>query len=626
MVRGTVDRAVRLSSERRGRCSTALYLSGRPRVEFAFCPEYPRGTEVEINGESVVVRGARDPGTAARARQLEKLFSLSKGNLPFDFYAAASKKWPDDCGDRYESNPFCLKALDPKDSQMFEKIAMSLTISTFSERISEVTEAAVSELESVEASDGSTWTPYAVLEQGVRRRLAAVGHPLGLGELSAYLRFSPQVFYASEPVKGASPVALRRSYECEASIAMSYLSTADLGSPYPATKISGEGLSKEQAEAVEGTLNSPGRFVVITGGPGTGKTTVIRTLVKELVEANPEASVALLAPTGRAAKRALESMGGFPVAASETVAKFTVGSLAGGAQTRARAMSMDMVIVDEASMLDAKLAATLLDHVDLKRAKVVFVGDVDQLPSVSAGAVLKDLISAGAPTYTLKKNFRFSSSECITGNAARINRGEAELKVSESFRVETERVDDTTVCSQILRGGEDVVLVPFRRSTERSPLSAEAINLMLQSVKNPRGAELKWGFRKGDPAIFTRNNYSAGYMNGETGVVAGLDEETGDLVVRVCEGRELLVGSEEDLELGYAMTVHKSQGGEYSSVLVMLDGSGFVDKSSLYTAVTRAKERVRIVESPGAIAAAVKNTASTRRRTVLGLLLSKELK
>lgn len=392
-------------------------------------------------------------------------------------------------------------------------------------------------------------------------------------------------------------------------------------------------LANRQAAALVGCLRS--RFSIITGGPGVGKTTIIRALV-EIYTAR-RLRVVLAAPTGRAAKRMSESVG----AEARTIHRLLKWNPATNRFTYGadNMYEADVFIFDETSMIDVKLAADLLAAIP-SGAAVVWVGDTDQLPSVGAGSVLGDLIRSGAVTATrLDRIFRQDSSGLIVVNAHHVNAGEPleirrgdsdfyfmrcedpEMCVKRAIEFMTERIPRRFGMDPL----QDVqVLVPMRRGV----LGTENLNFELQKAMNPSGDSVSRGgtvFRTGDRVMQLRNNYDKDVYNGDVGFVKAVEPSSRKIVVSF-DGRPVSyeAGDLDELVLAYATTIHKSQGSEYPAVVVIMHTQHYVmlQRNLLYTAITRGRRLVLLIGVPYAIDQAIRNSTVRERRTGLAELLS----
>ncbi|MFL6078112.1 MAG: ATP-dependent RecD-like DNA helicase [Mycobacteriales bacterium] len=396
----------------------------------------------------------------------------------------------------------------------------------------------------------------------------------------------------------------------------------------------GADLAPEQAEAVRLALTE--KLAVLTGGPGCGKSFTVRSVV--LLARAKGAKVVLAAPTGRAAKR-LAELTGAQAATVHRLLELKPGGDA--AYDRDRPLDADLVVVDEVSMLDLLLANKLVKAVP-PGAHLLLVGDVDQLPSVGAGEVLRDLLAAGSPVphVRLTRIFRQAQESGVVTNAHRINAGLPPLTrglpdfflfVEEDPEAAAKLTVDV-VANRIPRkfgldARRDVqVLCPMHRG----PAGAGALNGLLQDALTPGRPDVperRFGgrvFRVGDKVTQIRNNYDKGrngVFNGTLGVITGLDLEEQRLTVRTDED-ELVpyeFGELDELVHAYAVTIHRSQGSEYPAVVVPLTTSAWMmlQRNLLYTAVTRAKRLVVLVGSPRALGQAVRTVGAGRRRTAL---------
>ncbi len=382
-----------------------------------------------------------------------------------------------------------------------------------------------------------------------------------------------------------------------------------------------------QKSALEKALSH--NLLVLTGGPGTGKTTTIKGLIALLEARNKK--IALAAPTGRAAKRMSEATG-HEAKTIHRLLKFSPSEMT-FEKNFENPLEIEALIVDEISMVDTVLMNSLLRAVPIS-ASVVLVGDVDQLPSVGAGNVLKDVIASGiVEVVELNEIFRQAQTSRIITNAHAINRGEMPYlqndRDSDFFFLEVSEPDQVveTVCGLCasrlprtyrLDSIEDIqVLVPMYRGET----GANNLNRVLQDELNPKGQEMTRGgirFRVGDKVMQVRNNYDRDVFNGDIGRIQGIEDD----IFRV-RFQDRIIEYEfselDELVLAYAMSVHKSQGAEFRAVVMPLTTQHYMmlQRNLLYTAITRARELVVLVGTKQALGMAVRNNQVAERHTTL---------
>ncbi len=383
-------------------------------------------------------------------------------------------------------------------------------------------------------------------------------------------------------------------------------------------------LSAEQRQAVRFAAES--KCLVITGGPGTGKTTVIKSLLA--VFEKKGLHVQLCAPTGRAAKR-MEEASDRDALTIHRLLEFSPKQ-GGFMRDENNPLDTDLVIVDETSMVDVLVMQSLLKAIPA-HARLFLVGDVDQLPSVGPGSVLMDIIASGVvPVVWLKTVFRQAAQSGIIANAHLINQAkQPQFNTTDFFFVE--RKDP----AKALEAAVDLVtnriprkfgLDPRRDIQVLAPMhrgdsGVARINEALQQALNPHGdAVPRKAFRSGDKVMQLRNNYELDVFNGDVGYVAHVDAEARELEV-LFDDRRVLYGFDDadELALAYAVTVHKSQGSEYPAVVLLLLPQHYMllQRNVLYTAVTRGKKLVIIVGDPKAVGMAAHNTSVAARYTRL---------
>jgi len=378
---------------------------------------------------------------------------------------------------------------------------------------------------------------------------------------------------------------------------------------------------------------------IVTGGPGTGKTTLLNVLV-ETFQDFEDLPVTLLAPTGRAARRMSEATG-----KDARTIHSALGLRPGESET-----SMDvslfegLVVVDEMSMVDGYVFKNLVTNLGLS-ARLVLIGDVDQLPSVGPGAVLKSLIQSGRiPVTRLSKTFRQKGGSAIIGNAARINAGETDLEEVEGefqmIEINGEEAQQKAVIEAYLDGrkkyGQDniVLLTPFRK---RGALSCNVLNNMLQKIINPESngnatikifgakeaSDQELCFRIGDPVTAKKNFVEKDISNGDVGTVTEIDGRI--MHVKFDDDREFDISGEElyAFDLAYATTVHKSQGSEYKMVVMVCSSAHrrMLKRNLVYTGLTRSKIESRVIFDQNALKTAVATVDQERRGTFLASML-----
>lgn len=394
----------------------------------------------------------------------------------------------------------------------------------------------------------------------------------------------------------------------------------------------GKALAESQRRCVEQALHN--RVLIITGGPGVGKTTILNTVLA-IVRAK-EVAVVLAAPTGRAAKRMSESTG-LEARTLHRLLEFQGEGQWG--RHRGKPLTGDLFVIDECSMIDAPLMAQFLGALP-QGAHLLLVGDADQLPSVGPGMVLGDLIASGAvPCVRLTEIFRQAADSRIILSAHDINAGTVpDLRPHREgdffFLDHPDPEDIRHVIVDLVKtrlparygfqSAADIqVLTPMNRNT----LGTRALNEALQSALNPP-LETKYEversgvtYRVGDKVIQTHNNYDKEVFNGDIGFITTIDTEPVRLHVRFDGGRLVVYdpGELDELQLAYALTVHKSQGSEFPCVIIPVSMQHFVllERSVIYTAVTRARKLVILVGDPKALTLAVRRQETRKRHTGL---------
>lgn len=398
----------------------------------------------------------------------------------------------------------------------------------------------------------------------------------------------------------------------------------------------GLALAEEQIAAVRAVMETG--LCILTGGPGTGKTLTVNAVITVLRMLQEDAKVILASPTGRASQN-LAEVTGEEAGTIHRLLGIRPGE--GLEHDASNPLDCDLLVVDEVSMLDISLAAMLFDAVDPVKTRVLLVGDADQLPSVGPGNVLQDLIAAGVPTVRLSHIFRQAASSQIVSNAHRVNRGESLIIDPGKGDFYFLEHDDPEAIALIIKkaalkflelgyGLKDLqVLSPMHKG----PIGTKALNRLLQEALNPphpQARQVQVGqevYREGDRVMQLKNNYQKQVFNGDVGFIREIvlpDPEAGlDLEVLVEIRGEMVPYTRdeilEELSLAYCMTVHKAQGGEVPVVIMPVSTQHYImlARNLLYTAITRAKEKVVLVGTRRALARAIANNKTTLRYTAL---------
>jgi exodeoxyribonuclease V alpha subunit len=499
------------------------------------------------------------------------------------------------------------------------------------------------------AEQGHVYLPAKLLFERIRELLELADGSLSLKFLHEQLQLmlTDERLYA-EKLEGEEAVYAAPYYRAEGGAARLLLNLARLARPFARleteqaiarVKHDNDHLTEEQLQVLEEALDNG--VLVVTGGPGTGKTTTIKALLSIFQLINQK--VLLAAPTGRAAKRVTEATGEEAFTIHRMLEySYTEGEGFRFQRNEKNPVDARVVIVDEASMVDLLLMYNLLKALPVG-CRLIMVGDVDQLPAVGAGNVLRDLISSGTiPCFRLGHIFRQARESMIIVNAHRVNQGEMpylNLKNKDFFFIHEE--DPENVAQMIVQlcrerlpnyGPYDPlldlqVLTPMRKTAA----GVDRLNLLLQQALNPAAREKVETttkgtvYRLGDKVMQIRNNYQKEVFNGDIGLITAIDREEAELVVTF---RDLLMPRPvvydftelDELVLSYAVSVHKSQGSEYPVIImpVLTQHYMLLQRNLLYTGITRARKLAVLVGSKKALAIAVRNNRAEERYSYLG--------
>jgi len=553
-------------------------------------------------------------------QEIQDFYYATKSWLPYKTYKEICRLFPTNCYTKFIQNPYYLcdtSNSDDKNICDFRFIDANVVLDTFDKRLLEMKYAIRYALQ-LNENMGHTWMFYEDLDKTVRSILILNKHTLHHGSVLPYLLYYQDEFYYNiHQNTGKYIVARKKYYETELSIYQDIKYLNSLPTPFPLFQHKmQEDLSAEQNKAIQNLITEGGHISILTGGPGTGKTTITRTIVDELNVQYPNLHIHLLAPTGKAAKRIQEVFGDQNIEVS-TIHRF----LGFGHKLKKSEINKiakaDIIIIDEFSMADIMIFARLLECINLNHIKLILIGDVDQLPSIGAGNLLADLIRLDVHTECLTENYR--SQGCIIDNGRRINNGNIFLQEDDSFQI----VEIPDYFQNTLAGilNSDIVITPFRVEGDNHNKSGSAllINKNIQKQKMSNMWNVYNGkFRVGDDIIMIRTNYKVGYFNGETGTI--ITCFPGNEYLVSFGDRTLTIKNADDMELGYAVTVHKSQGSEYEhGVICVPKFSDFYTRRMLYTAITRMKRSIIILGNKTDIQKIILNNKDELRHTFLGL-------
>ncbi len=613
-------------------------------------PEFPKGTVLDIRDGAFCVVGC-EKYTADSKNQISQLFLFyneTKDFLPYCDIECIWKSYKANCYDLYKENPYFLlndmffpKEIQNKFSFTYWDLLSHVVPTTFQIRREEICMCINEELKKEEEL-GNTYCEYGVLERRVAETLAVVNHPLTQKEqdISPFLNSkvvsqNPMFYCDMSHLTLHSPVFKYNTYEIEEKIYNGVKDLMEAKNPFLSLKYSNnDRLSDEQNQAVNNALLSDGNIYIITGGPGTGKTTIINEIIRKVYDYNDSMVIKIVAPTGRASKRTEDTI----EYRCENIGISTAHKLIGygNAFSDNEVKDCDLIIFDEASMASPYVFQKLLCNMDKEKTKIILVGDVDQLPSIDPGDILNDLIFLGVPTSYLTMNYR--SDDVIVSNSKLINKGISDLNFCNSFElVDTSKMDLSEVNENVVEEaskhmfseerietiGNEIIISPY--VTEAIDYSSTVLNKEMHAeyAKNVRNLSVVGKYYYYEPVILVKTNYKTGveYFNGEVGHVIGchFTDNFLEYEIEISNDRTVIAPAEHVCS-AYAITVHKSQGSEYDDVFFIAPKyTSFLTRKILYTAVTRAKCNVKIWSTPQILKKIVRNVADKERKTLLKL-------
>lgn len=646
-------------------------------------PVLPRGTVIEtepssfsgekeekwevVDYEPYGVCNEKKDVKLSYIKDIANFYKMTKTIIPTKDFYAICKAYPGNLCFYYKENPYFMFSPSFFSDEAIknfeinpENIARVSVPRTFEERRQEIASFINYELVLTERA-GNTGMPYEKLLAKVKNRLELVGHILNANDpdeesnFSAFINYSNlflnkydsscRFFMDTTNFTSQSLVFRRATYDLENTIYQKVKQLLNTPCSIVADDEKYEDLSDDQNEAVNNVF-SDGNICIITGGPGTGKTTVIKKIIDKALTKMPGIKIKVVAPTGSASKRAKEAIG----FVSSDVAISTIHRLVGfGKDSEASengenaVKEASLIIIDEGSMLPLNVFKTLLEQMDPTKTKIVLIGDKDQLPSVDAGNILVDLINLGIPTYYLKDNFRSVGN--IVEFANKINNKILDASMMHKISSIDEVPDSPGVyfidisSKQETEIEEDVSQFAFTKeengdswtvlsARKQGSLAANALNMVIAKKLRSHRTEHKYvyEYEAEDRVIALRTNYSVSdnncYYNGDVGKIIDGSYEKNEIVYVVKldgENSDTFVKSS-DLSLAYNLTIHKSQGREYKTVGLIVPDDNFMSKKLLYTGVTRAKESIVIWSTTDALQHAINRNYDEFRTTLLSVM------
>lgn len=635
-------------------------------------PELPDGTVLSFSGSGFRITGftggVKEENTAKIPilKDILAFYEKTKEFIPGRDFRDICKKYAGNLCLFFEQNPyFFFSGAFFKESEIAqfsftpEDVSRYILPVTFEQRRQEIMTMIEHEL-ILSETEGNTGTPYRILCKRVSEKLAKIRHPLNAGKseknrnneqnLTAFINFSNAAldpendscrFYMDTAEMSGDTVVFRKKiYDLEKRIYEKVKKWVEHPNTLSVDSTPSPFLSGEQNKAIGHSFRDA-NMTIITGGPGTGKTAIINEIIRKTLACDPSVRICAAAPTGKATKRAKET-----ITKNSRTFVSTTHMIVNYGKPSDQSGFMDkqyhLIIIDESSMLPLDVFDMLLNSTTPDMTKFILIGDVDQLPSVDAGNILEDLIKIGVPSFVLKENYR--SGEDIVGFSRQINKGilnrhimkdiSAGIKNGKGifFRDISGMVKED-IFQEIYHTAKEAGDASWTvlLSRKEGKYSAQSVNAYIareeRSGNKRKNVPFYYSYYADDPVIALRTNYDDSdnkqYYNGDTGKVLDAMPEGREIVYQVKlngEDHETYI-KEEDLSLAYALTIHKSQGSEYDTVILFIpENENFISRKLLYTAVTRASGKVVIFSTLPTLERAVRNTSDSDRITLLSTL------
>lgn len=519
-------------------------------------------------------------------------------------YATLVDSMYPDADNLYDNNPYFLLDIDMEsdDAPGFTDIDSHICLKNFELRQKEMKAACIWVLKQNEQM-GNSWMSMTDFKNKVLSLLNLSGHPLLRGNVYPYVNFFSDIFSIDTKRDCISLYKTReKEWRIYNGIKSAKKNNIDFSRfmPIDETKM----LSDKQMTSAANIVRLGGNVSLLTGGPGTGKTTITKAIVKGLNVFYPDKKIALLAPTGKAANRIQE------IFINSDIEISTIHLYVGWEQPKGKMKKIkdniantDVVIIDESSMVGVDVLSMFFELVDTSSTKVIFIGDEHQLPAIGTGDTINDLKKMNVYEEHLDVNYR--SSSAIIYNSININKGDFTFKTDNSFEfIDINKCFAKELLTKEMSGTDNktILLSPYRKQ-EIEGNTVELNNAIHTERFGTVRKDFVNGYCLGDRVILTKTNYKNHYYNGDTGILTGYKSRAKKIngeyvdayVVTLFNGKSVFVTDDNDIELAYAITIHKSQGSEYDTVNIYIPQySPFITREMLYTAITRAKYKVKL--------------------------------